>query len=212
MTEIIKRRKYYIKKSTQRKFILRFALVSAIGGVLAVGIFNVFSYRKIDSVLYLMRLPKISAGGLLLDQMLYVNLLVALFIIVVFSVMAKRLFTRMSWPLKKLRAEISKISKGDLNTKVEMRSKDEFHDFAREINDMSGELRKRFLKIKECSNELSSLVENFQEGTRLEDSVLDKINEQANNLKQEVLAFKMDFLGPVFIALIMANKKYEMAF
>lgn len=190
MTQKIKRRKYFISKSLQSKFILRFVLTSIAGGALAVGIFNYFAHLKIDAVLFSMRFPKTSISNLLWEQMVYVNVVVVVFIVIVFIFMAKRLFARLNGPLIKLRNEVRKICDGDLTTRVVMRDKDEFKDFAAALNAMTSELQNRFAKIKGITTEMVLLVESKEQGKDQIDALRTRLSRQTDQLAKELESFQ----------------------
>jgi methyl-accepting chemotaxis protein len=138
-----------------------------------------------------MRLPKTSISNLLWEQMLYVNLFVVLFIIVVFIFLAKRLFANLNGPLTKLRNEVRKISKGDLTNKVVLRSKDEFKDFAAELNTMTDELQSRFAKIKSITDQMASLVESEEQGADQVDALRIRLSQQSDELARELDSFQV---------------------
>ena len=154
MTPQYKRRTYYIKNSAQSKFILRFVMLSLLGGAIALSSFNFLAHKKIDAILYSMRLPSISPGGLLLHEMLYTNLFVIVFILIAFAITARGLFNKIHGPLKKMTYDLSRISNGDLNTIVSLRQHDEFLDLASELSKMTAGLNQRFSKIKKLTDDI----------------------------------------------------------
>lgn len=157
-----KRRTYYIKNSAQSKFIFRFVMLSILGGVTALAAFNFLASKKIDSVLYSMRLPKISPGGLLWNEMLYTNAFVIIFILIAFVLTAKGLFNRVNGPLKKLTSDILRMADGELNFSVTLRENDEFRDLAADLTTMATNLNQRMTKIHELTDTIISLAEEPQ--------------------------------------------------
>lgn len=160
-----KRRTYYIKNSAQGKFIIRFVLLSLLGGVSALAAFNYLAYKKIDSVLYSMRLPKISPGGLLWDEMIYTNAFVIIFILIAFVLTARNLFNRVHGPLKKLTSDLLRMTNGELHVAVILRQNDEFRDVAEELSAMATSLNQRMTKIQELTDTIISLAEAPKNGT-----------------------------------------------
>ncbi|HEY3308420.1 MAG TPA: methyl-accepting chemotaxis protein [Desulfuromonadaceae bacterium] len=145
------RKTYYIKNSAQRTFILRFVTISLLGGTIAVFAFNFFAYRKIESVLYSMRLPKVSAGGLLWQEMVYTNIFVIFFTLLMFAVTAKGLYTMLNGPLKELTDNFQRMIEGNLCQTVSLRENEEFQAFADEVNSMREELHRRFQEIRQVT-------------------------------------------------------------
>ena len=160
-----KRKTYYIKNSAQSNFISRFVIISLLGGVTAVTVFNFLSYKKIDSVLYSMRMPKISPGGLLWNEMLYTNLCVIFFILIVFALSARSLFIKLHGPLKKLTSDIQRVENGELNFEISLREGDEFKELAEELNKMSGGLNKRFKEINQKTDAIIAATEKNDTST-----------------------------------------------
>ncbi len=155
-----KRKTYYIKNTAQTNFIMRFVVISLLGGIAALTAFNFLSYKKIDSVLYSMRMPRISPGGLLWNEMFYTNLFVIIFVLIVFALTARSLFIRIHGPLKKLTSDILRMENGDLNYEVSLREKDEFKEFAQDLTEMSGELNRRFREIGKKTDGIITAAEN----------------------------------------------------
>lgn len=160
-----KRRTYYIKNSAQGKFILRFVIISLLGGTIALAVFNFLAYKKIDASLYSMRMPKISPGGLLWDEMFYTNLFVIVFILIAFTIMARGLFNKIHGPLKKMTYDISRMTNGELNFTVALRQNDEFSDIASELTKMESSLNQRLSTIRDLNASVITLAEAAQKNS-----------------------------------------------
>lgn len=182
-----KRRTYYIKNSAQSKFIYRFVMLSIIGGVSALAAFNYLAYKKIDSVLYSMRLPKISPGGLLWDEMLYTNAFVIIFILIAFILTARGLFNKVHGPLKKLTSDIYRMSNGELNFPVTLREHDEFRDIADELSAMAASLNQRMITIQEQTESIISLAATPQSNDTTE--TISKLKNTVADLRKSTGAF-----------------------
>ena len=190
MTKNYKRKTYYIKNSAQSKFIFRFVTISILGGILALGAFNYLAYKKIDSVLYSMRMPKISPGGLLWNEMIYTNVFVIIFILIVFSLMARSLYNKVHGPLKKLTNDIKRMGAGDFSRNIALRQKDEFQDFADHLNRMSQELDYRFSALNRAAEKIISAAEQMPH-SRDSQIQLDKIQKETDQLSQTLKSFKI---------------------
>jgi len=160
MQQKSKRKTYYIKNSVQDIFIFRFVIISLLGGIIALMAFNFLSYKKIDSILYSMHMPKTSPGGLLWDEMFYTNIFVIIFVLIVFTITARNLFIKIHGPLKKITSDIHHLECGDLRFDITLRENDEFKEFAQELTFMSGELNKRFREIGQKTDTVITLAEN----------------------------------------------------
>lgn len=160
-----KRRTYYIKNSAQCNFIVRFVILALLGGSIALGTFNFLASKKIDTVLYSMRLPNISPGGLLWNEMLCANIFVIIFTLIAFTITAKGLFSRIHGPLKKMTSDIFRMADGELNFTVSLREHDEFRDIANELNQMSAGLKQRLAKIQELTDLLLATAEEVKKNS-----------------------------------------------
>lgn len=157
-----KRRTYYIKNSAQSKFILRFVMLSLLGGSIALATFNFLAYKKIDAILYSMRLPNISPGGLLWNEMLYTNIFVIVFILIAFAITARGLFNRIHGPLKKMTFDLTRMANGALNVTFSLRQHDEFRDIAGDLNVMAAGLNQRLAQIQELTDRILANAEAAQ--------------------------------------------------
>lgn len=178
----IPRRNYFIKKRSQGKFILLFVISSLAGGMLAVALFIYLAYLKIDSVLYSMRLPQISTGGLLLKEMLYADIFIVLFIIIVFTITARSLFIRITGPLRKIAADLKIAANGKLDFKVELLRHDDFQDFADDLNAMLTALNIDFTKIRESNDSITELLNNTESYQDME-STAANVKKQINTME-----------------------------
>jgi methyl-accepting chemotaxis protein len=154
-----KRRTYFIRNSAQGKFISRFVIISLLGGTIALAAFNFLAYKKIDASLYSMRLPKISPGGLLWNEMLYTNLFVIAFILIAFAITARGLFNKIHGPLKKMTYDILRMTNGELNFDVVLRQNDEFADIAADLTTMESSLNQRLTAIRDLTASIISQAE-----------------------------------------------------
>jgi len=190
MTPQHKRRTYYIKNSAQGKFISRFVLTSVLGGAIALAAFNYLAYKKIDTVLYSMRLPKISPGGLLWNEMFYTNLFVIVFIVIAFTLMARGLFNKLHGPLKKMTYDINRMTRGELNFSVSLRQKDEFADIASELSLMSASVNQRLATIQDLTDEIiakAGAMQNRGEGQ----AALADLQKSISDLRQATGSFSL---------------------
>ncbi len=129
-----RRRRYFIRKDAQTRFILRFVGVSLAGGLAAVTLFVYLGGRKMDTVLYSMILPGKSAAELLLPELLAINGAIILFIAAALLLTANRLLATLNGPLRKIAADLRRATEGDLTIRTMLRREDEFQDTAAEIN------------------------------------------------------------------------------
>lgn len=160
MEETFKRRNYFIDKGSQGRFMAAFTLASMAGGGIAVFGFRYFAQKKIDATIYSMKLPDIPLRSLLMDEMLITSLLAALFVIILFVLVASRLFARLSGPLQKMSSSLRRIAGGDLQSGVRLREDDEFREFGEEVNALVEEMRARLTVIRHENSAIRELCRN----------------------------------------------------
>jgi two-component system phosphate regulon sensor histidine kinase PhoR len=79
--------------------------------------------------------------------------------------LAMLFFSRsISGPVREFITASRKVADGDFETKVSLRSKGEFADFARSFNTMTADLRSMFLASAERREELDSILSSIQDG------------------------------------------------
>ena len=186
MNKKIKRRKYFIEKEAQGKFILQFVVLSVVGVLVVIVAFNILSQSKLDKVLYAMRLPEASPGGILLKEMVYAVLISVVFIIFAFLITAGRLFRKINGPLLKLSSDIRRVGQGDLQSTIQLRRQDEFQKLAADLNHMAVELNGRFAGIKRDIKELTVLTDTSSPDP---ETMKRQMDEKLGELEKKLKAF-----------------------
>lgn len=167
MTQNYKRRKYFINKEVQGKFITKFVIASILGTLTAIALLNYLAYRKLDAVLFSMKLPQ-HHGAILENEMLYANGTAIIFIIFAFIITAKKIVNRINGPVKKLCSDLDRISLGNLRDRIRLREKDEFRDFGEEVDEMRKKLHQKFTAISLLSGELHKLIDEAKDPDRFQ--------------------------------------------
>ena len=144
-----KRRNYFIDKGAQSRFIIGFVLSSMLGGISGVICFVYFARQKIDSTLYSMRLPETAAGDLLMKEMLLTIGVTTILVFILFGITTRKVIKRIDGPLRKMAGILRRIGDGDLQGEVKLRENDEFKSLAEELDGMVGNMRSRFIAIRD---------------------------------------------------------------
>lgn len=185
----VKRRKYLIEKGIQTKFIMRFIIVSMVGTLVALIVFNYLAHKKITAIQYSMKLPQITTSTFLVEEMVYAVLVSAIIIFIALVVTSKGLFTKLNEPLVKLASSVKKVREGDLSTSIQLRKDDDFQDFAGELNTMALELNNKFSIIKNHIEELTKLAD---QGKTTDDTsdIKNTMNDTIEKLEKELKSFR----------------------
>ncbi len=166
-----RRRKYFIEKHTQGRFILRFVCVSLLGGLLAVGLFVYLGGKKMDAILYSMVLPSQSAAELLLSEILWINGAIIAFITTILVLTTRKLITTFNGPLRKITADLHRATEGDLTIRTVLRKDDEFQDLAREINATIQTVHGSLVTMREKLARIEELAQQDDTTTELEKEI-----------------------------------------
>ncbi len=156
-----KRRQYYIKKDFQGSFILRFCLLVIIGSVVSGVILYVICGRTVTTSFENSRLVIKNTADYILPTLVFSGL--AVVAVIAFAAGILTLFTshKIAGPLYHMQKAIGEIGRGDLNTNIKLRKKDEVTALADTINAMTGALKRDMSRIKQIAAELNVSIGNL---------------------------------------------------
>ncbi|MDH4161904.1 MAG: methyl-accepting chemotaxis protein [Nitrospirota bacterium] len=153
-----RRKQYFIDKSYQTRFILRFVIVTALWSAAALLLFAWIARQRIETEMYSSHLTIASSQELLLPSALYSEGIALLLYSVLLAYAIFDLGKRISAPLFMLKKDLARIGAGDLAIPVRLRPGDEFQDLAGEVDRMRAGLGSRFAEIKGAQQRLSRAV------------------------------------------------------
>ncbi len=155
MAAAYKRRNYFIKKGFQTRFMIPFLLSSLLANIIAVTLFIIPARSRIDTLLFSMQLPNTDPGALLTPLALLAGVAAVAAVSLLLLWSSRKLYHTISDSLRQIRSDLQKMTAGDLSCRVTMRERDEFHDFAEEINAMTCELNGGIMRLKELAREVT---------------------------------------------------------
>lgn len=193
MAKAYRRRNYFVLKNFQTRFILPFLAASFLANIIAVTLFIILARKKIDSVLFSMRLPVTSAGVLLSQPAFIACIIAAVAVSLLFLVVFHAMYQKIEGSLRYLGVDLHKISAGNLGFRVTLRENDEFKDFAEKINSMAGELSSRFKALKDQAEDLSKIAETLKNphDPAKTPAVRLGIKRAVNSLEEQIKVFKL---------------------
>ena len=193
MAKAFRRRNYFTKKGFQSRFMLRFIAASVLANVLTVTVFIFLARKKIDGLLFSMRLPNISTGALLSSEAFFASIVAVVSVSLLFLWVARGMYDKISGPLHQIRTDFLTISKGDLSCRVTLRDMDEFKDFAGEINTMVESLESRFAALKSSADELARFSKELRTAPNAAEdrAVTRSLMTEIGSLDQQIRAFKI---------------------
>lgn len=183
MSQIRRRKKYFIKPGFQSRltaiFILIVIIVANIVGALVYG----FSVEKLES--NLVEEAKLPVDSKQLGQALLPGVIIAeLISIFVVAFICIFVTHTIAGPVYRMEKVVRNIGEGDLTHFIKLRPKDELKDLADAVNEMTMGLRNKIISFKENLNQI-------QEGVLLAKSSgnVDKLDEslKAINIMEESL-------------------------
>jgi methyl-accepting chemotaxis protein len=143
-----RRKRYIVDKKFQIKFILRFCFTVILVS-LAIGI-SIF-YSSLGSTTVAIENTRVVVKH---TQDFILPMLIAVVIIVTMSASAAVFFStlfsthKIAGPIYRLSKEVDKLKQGDLTRNFKIRSKDEFQELAKNLNEMGGVLRINYSELK----------------------------------------------------------------
>jgi len=143
-----RRRHYFINRNFQGRFILSFILMASLGVIVSIGLFNILAYRKLDRLMYSIHIPARNINELLSTDLIYATIIAFLLVLTVLFIAIKRLTLRVAGPLYRIRKDLETIADGDLSFNITLRYRDEFKDFAEELNRLVGSQRDLFNHVR----------------------------------------------------------------
>jgi methyl-accepting chemotaxis protein len=193
MARPYKRRNYFTKKGFQSRFMLRFIAASVLANVITVTIFILLARNKIDSLLFSMRLPNVSAGALLSPEAFTASIVAVVSVSLLFLWVARGMYDKISGPLHRIMADLHTIGNGDLSCRVTLRDIDEFKDFAGELNAMVETLHTRFSGVKNRADELARASKALRNAPNTEEAraAIRSMRTSISSLEEQVQAFKI---------------------
>lgn len=193
MARPYRRRNYFTKKGFQSRFMLRFIAASVLANVITVIVFIELAGKKIDGLLYSMRLPNVGTGALLSSEAFSASIVAVVSVSILFLWVARGMYDKISGPLHQIRGDMQTIGNGDLGRRVTLRDIDEFKDFAGEINAMVETLDQRFSGMKVRADELARASKTLRNAPNPAEArtVIRSMKTSVNALNEQVAALKI---------------------
>lgn len=168
----LKRRRYIIDTKLQIRYALLFVIISLISNILAVAAFNSLALKQLDTLMWSTHISVNSTDELVRPFFIFVNAVNFVFVAVLLLLTGFMMMKKTSGPLIRMSRDISRVTEGDLSSRIVLRQKDDFKDVADELNRMTEKLRERFSGIKEKHERLSGSLQILRkEDSNKEDSI-----------------------------------------
>ncbi len=149
-----RRKKYFIKREFQFKFILKFCAVILGGVAISTALLFFFSQGTLTSSFSHSRLVIRSTGSAMLPAIIYTNLIVLGLICLAAILVTLLVSHKIAGPLFRFEKELLAIGSGNLQTKMALRKEDQMKEVAEGLNVMVASLRAKICEIREGIGEV----------------------------------------------------------
>ena len=171
------RKNYFIKRSFQTKFILKFCGLVVLGSMIfSALLFFYLMYRGTVTTAFVdSRLSIISTSNYVLPILLGSSFVTIVLIGIATTITVMYISHRIAGPLFRIEKSLEDISKGDLTQKIKLRSTDEINRTAERINKTTRTFKSQMTKIKKMSKETNAIYEKLVSSLNEHDVLSEKI-------------------------------------
>lgn len=187
-----KRKIYFIEKSFQRRFILKFCALVFLGGVLTMGIIYLLAMRFTTVSIVNSRVIVRTTADFLLPVLIQ-TLAVVMIIIGIATIFLTLFFShKIAGPLYRFKKGIQSLSEGDFSSDFRIRHLDQLQGLAFEFNNMILKLRAEINGLKDntlslCAKSQRILEQEINEQKR---PMLNELKTIAEELNKKIGYFK----------------------
>ncbi|MCK4463420.1 MAG: hypothetical protein KAU58_03815 [Candidatus Omnitrophica bacterium] len=186
---INRRRNYFIDKSFQSKFIIKFCTLTIIASLLTGFLIYYFNQKTTTVAFENLKVVVKSTSDFILPIVL--QILVIVTILIGIGAVVVTLFTshKIAGPLYRLKKELEKMKNGDLSSPVQIRSGDQLQRIASEFGDMRLGFRDSISSLKESWSSIKIILLKLKSETR-EEEEKKRLEDYINKIDSELAKFK----------------------
>lgn len=159
-----RRRIYFIERSFQAKFMLKYCLIVFFGGLLTVGITYLLALQSTSVLIENSRVVARNTADFILPILLQTVAIVMAFVIL--ATVAVTLFVshKIAGPLYRFKKVMQSLGEGDYHSDFHIRELDQLQGFADAFNEMILKMRSQINMIKEASSAVQKKLDALSEG------------------------------------------------
>jgi methyl-accepting chemotaxis protein len=185
------RRRYFIKKPFQTRFILQFSALILLGIFSFGTAIYLHSQNTLTTAFVNSRLRVMSTAEFLLPALGLIALVVSGLVTVAAAVRLLLFSHKIAGPLYRLETTAKQVEAGDLSLRVRLRSQDELQDVAVAMDHMVSELRSRMQKIKYEITRLGSLSQPAARDLQARPELYEVLGDIQHKLEEQVRQFRV---------------------
>jgi len=178
-----RRKEYFIDKGFQRDFILKFCGLVVLASVISGVMLYLFSRNTVTTAFVNSRLSIVSTSDYIIPSLIGSGLIAIALVGIATAIVVMYLSHRIAGPMFNIERSIKQIEKGDLTTKIQLRSTDEVTKLADCINEMTDSLKNNISEIKTKADDLGKAIEAQE--------ALEKLSRKKEELSRAVGYFKV---------------------
>ncbi len=164
-----KRKIYFINKDLQGKLIFQYFMLLALGSILFIGIFSIFSSSTLSIVYEDYQLHLGTTPGILFRKILSTQWMFIVLGGLAICMITLRLSHRVAGPFYRFEKMLDDMNQGDFSKPIVLRKKDEGKDLAQKMNDFNSMISRDFSMIQESNSQVAvsvrQLVALLDDGT-----------------------------------------------
>jgi len=187
-----KRRNYFIEKSFQSKFILKFCALVVLGGLLTIGLLYFLAMKSTTVSFVNSRVVVRTTADFILPVLIQTVAIVA--IIVGFATVIVTLLVshKIAGPLYRFKKVMEDLQEGDFSHDFRIRHLDQLQDLAGSFNDTIKKTRERIQLLKDGLKALESGLNNISESeiSDTKRSLLSELKKASEELNKSSRYFK----------------------
>lgn len=149
-----KRRRVFIKKEYQFKFILKFCVILLIGGAISTGLVTLLSRGTLTTSFDHGRLTVTNTASAILPTVILTNIITLAIVTLIAVLTVLYLSHKIAGPMFRLEKDMSTVREGDLTLRVFLRKKDQIVTLSDSFNSMTDSLHG---KVKALSSEIDQI-------------------------------------------------------
>jgi len=143
-SKINRRRNYFIERSFQTRFILKFCSLVVVGGLLTVAMLYYIGLRSTTVAIVNSDVVVKSTADFLLPVLIQTLLLVMVLLGLATIIVTLFVSHKIAGPLYRLKKAMEELGEGDLGVQIKLRQKDQLVHIAEAFNTMAKKLKERF--------------------------------------------------------------------
>ena len=182
-----KRRKYYINREFQSKFIIKFCVLIALACLIFGALVYLLSMTSSTTAFENSRLVIKSTADFLLPVMILTAIITT--VIISLAVISVTLFLshKIAGPAYRFERAAQEVTEGNLSFQVKLRSADQLQFVAESMDAMVKSLNTRISSLREKIDSLSLVIEKQSD----KNQTSKEVKELIDDISQEISAFKL---------------------